>query len=128
LPLESRQFANHHDEDLLGKVGQVRFALPGRTPIERQTPVLAGIRVAGNLNIAALRVIGAENISVGGVSVGLPAATVNLVGALAGSTSAGSDAAKATQQAVEAAVSSAVPQKMSLPSLITVEVLGFGHQ
>jgi hypothetical protein len=84
----------------------------------------AGIRVAGNLNIAALRVVGAENILVGGASTGVP--VVQSTGALASvAAGAGSTAAAATQGAADLA-RGAMQDNGFRPSFITVKVLGFG--
>jgi filamentous hemagglutinin len=58
----------------------------------------AGIRVAGNLNIAAVQVIGAGNISVVGTSTGVP---VNEAGALAGALSGANSIGDASKNAVE---------------------------
>lgn len=86
----------------------------------------AGIRVAGNLNIVALRVLNAFNISVGGTATGVPVAvapSVNL-GALSASDTAGSasnaiaDAARSSRQTG--------PRQTDLPSIITIEVIGYG--
>lgn len=88
----------------------------------------AGIRVAGNLNIAALRVIGADNIQVGGVSTGVPIAAPAPVGGLAGTSSVAQDAAKSAQQATEQTATSAAGQKEATPSFLTVEVIGLGDE
>ncbi|MCK9913468.1 filamentous hemagglutinin family protein [Microbacteriaceae bacterium K1510] len=78
----------------------------------------AGIRVAGNLNLAALRVLNAGNIEVGGQSKGVPVIEAPNIGGL---TEAGNTAGAAAQQA-------ATPQQRAneQPSIIIVEVLGFG--
>jgi filamentous hemagglutinin family protein len=86
----------------------------------------AGIRVAGNLNIAALRVIGTDNIQVGGVSTGVPVTAPAPVGGLAGTSSVAQDAAKSAQQATDQAAASAAGQKEPTPSFLTVEVIGLG--
>jgi hypothetical protein len=84
----------------------------------------AGIRVAGNLNIAALRVVGADNIQVGGLSTGVP--VVASTGAIASlAASAGSAAAAATQGAADLARGGG-SQDAFRPSFITVKILGFG--
>ena len=91
----------------------------------------AGIRSAGNLNVAAQVLLNAENIQVTGSSAGTPtaapAAAPNLgsIGAAASTAGAASttatDAAKqATQQATQAHPTE------DPPSIITVEVLGYG--
>jgi hypothetical protein len=84
----------------------------------------AGIRVAGNLNIAALRVLGADNIQVSGASTGVPVA--QSTGAVASvAAGAGSTAAAATQGAADLA-RSGMQDSGYRPSFITVRVLGFG--
>jgi hypothetical protein len=59
----------------------------------------AGIRVAGNLNIAALQVIGAANITVVGTSSGVPTSDAGaLSGALSGANSLGDAGKNAVDQ------------------------------
>ena len=85
----------------------------------------AGIRVSGNLNISAVQVLNAGNISVAGASVGVPTVvTPNLAGLTAASNAAGASASTA-----ETAAREAVPQpdQAALPSIVTVEVLGYGN-
>lgn len=86
----------------------------------------AGIRVAGNLNIAALRVIGAENIQVGGVSAGVPVTASASVGGLAGTTNVAQEASKSVQQATEQAAQATESSREAKPSFLTVEVIGLG--
>ena len=91
----------------------------------------AGIRVAGNLNIAALQVVGAGNIHVGGASTGVP---VNEAGALAGSLSGAGGLSDTAEQATDdvtkkIAADSADTQKLEnnfQPSLISVEMICLG--
>ena len=88
----------------------------------------AGIRVAGNLNIAALRVVGADNIRVGGVSVGVPVAqTSSLAAGLTGVSNVASDATKAAEKVMQQ-TSDDVGKKATstAPSFLTVEVIGLG--
>jgi hypothetical protein len=85
----------------------------------------AGIRASGNLNIAARLVLNASNIQVGGASVGLPPppAAPNLApltAASAASAAASSSASEVTNQ------SSAATQATEIPSVITVDILGYG--
>jgi filamentous hemagglutinin len=58
----------------------------------------AGIRVAGNLNIAAVQVIGAANITVAGTATGVP---VSEAGAFAGALSGANSLGDASKNAVE---------------------------
>jgi len=81
----------------------------------------AGIRVVGDLNIAAQIVVGVENIQVSGSAVGVP--KVNAVNVAALST-----ASQLTQAASKEGVGpSAAPKNRveDLPSIVTVEVVGY---
>ena len=80
----------------------------------------AGIRVSGNLNIAAAHVANAANIQVQGTTSGVPTTAGVNIGAL---TSA-AGAAGAAAQAAEG--SSSKPQAAPLPSVWIVEILGYG--
>ena len=86
----------------------------------------AGIRVSGNINLAALQVLNVGNIQVQGSSAGVLVLTVSL-------NTSGLQAANATEAATstgtgdvigQAHESSITPEE--LPSLISVEVLGYG--
>ncbi|WP_197488240.1 filamentous haemagglutinin family protein [Bordetella ansorpii] len=85
----------------------------------------AGIRVSGNVNIAALHVVNAANIQVQGESQGIPVMAAVNVGALSNASAAATSAATSAQDAV--ARSRAAAQK-ALPSIISVQVLGFGSE
>ena len=89
----------------------------------------AGIRVTGNLNIAATAVLNASNIQAGGSSAGVPASPTVAAPSLGAVTQPqqqppGGDAA---QQAREQQQREATQQQVELPSLITVQVLGYGE-
>ncbi|MBS0631602.1 MAG: filamentous hemagglutinin family protein [Verrucomicrobia bacterium] len=87
----------------------------------------AGIRVSGNINIAAVQVLNAGNVQSSGSAVGVPAAASSgaLGGALAGAAS--SAGAAATGAAAENSRQNRAPARVDeLPSLITVEVIGYG--
>ncbi|MFO1483453.1 MAG: filamentous hemagglutinin family protein [Verrucomicrobiaceae bacterium] len=90
----------------------------------------AGIRATGNLNIAATVVLNAANISVGGTTAGTPAAAAVSSPSLGAVSSAGSSAAAATSATNTAQQNSqsqsAATATQDLPSIITVEVLGYG--
>ena len=79
----------------------------------------AGIRVGGNLNLAALYIVNAANIQVDGKAKGIPSVqapnTVNLTEANSVAGAAAKQAALPEQSAVNAQ-----------PSVIIVEVLGYG--
>ncbi len=78
----------------------------------------AGVRVAGNLFVAALRVANADNFMATGTVIGVPTApTTPVVGAE--TTAASTAATQAAQQAVSG-------RERPERSIITVEVLGFG--
>ncbi|WP_296791069.1 filamentous haemagglutinin family protein [Variovorax sp.] len=85
----------------------------------------AGIRVSGNVNIAALRVVNAENIQVQGKSSGLPVVAAVNVSALSNASAAASSAAAAAQDAMQRERAVA---RQNLPSIFTVRVLGFGNE
>lgn len=96
----------------------------------------AGIRAGGDLLIAALSLVGADNIQVGGTSVGVPVESASLGGSLAGVSGIG-DASKATEEQTKALSNAAGAGDKALqaardalanfrPSFITVEVMGFG--
>jgi filamentous hemagglutinin family protein len=85
----------------------------------------AGIRVSGNVNLAALQVVNAANIQVKGESAGLPVVASVNVGALTSASAAASQAAMAAQDSVQRERTAA---RQALPSVFTVRVLGFGNE
>ena len=87
----------------------------------------AGIRVSGNLNISAQLVLNAGNIQTGGVSSGTPVANVsapNLGGLAAASNTQGATSSAADQVNKQGHADSS--SQDSIPSIISVEVLGYG--
>jgi filamentous hemagglutinin family protein len=79
----------------------------------------AGIRVSGNLNIAAAHVLNTANIQVQGTSTGATTTTAPDVGALSTAGNASGAAAQAAENAT------AKPQAAPLPSIWIVEILGY---
>jgi hypothetical protein len=83
----------------------------------------AGIRVEGDLNIAAAAVVGLENIQVtGGTARGVPQVEVPSVAVVA---AANQLTAAATQEGVGPSPAAAQKALAELPSIITVEVVGY---
>jgi filamentous hemagglutinin family protein len=83
----------------------------------------AGIRSSGNANLAALTIINSANIAVQGKTSGVPVvAAPNVVAQTAANTAAGS----ATSTANEVAKQQTSAQQQQIPSIIEVEVLGYG--
>ncbi|MBB1599038.1 filamentous hemagglutinin family protein [Variovorax sp. UMC13] len=85
----------------------------------------AGIRVSGNVNLAALQVVNAANIQVKGQSVGIPTVAAVNVGALSNASAAASQAAGAAQEVLQR---ERMASRQALPSVFTVRVLGFGTE
>jgi hypothetical protein len=84
----------------------------------------AGIRVSGSLNLAAVQVINASNIQVGGASSGVPTIAAPNIGSL---TSASNTAAASSNAAQQLAGQNNGPgTQEDVPSIISVEVLGYG--
>jgi hypothetical protein len=78
----------------------------------------AGIRVSGNVNLAALQILNAANIQVQGTSSGIPTVQAPSISAALST----SNATAATQQTTAANQGSGNER----PSVIIVEVLGYG--
>ncbi|WP_085683942.1 MULTISPECIES: filamentous hemagglutinin family protein [unclassified Pseudomonas] len=85
----------------------------------------AGIRVSGNVNIAALTVVNAANISVQGKATGVPVVSAVNTGAI---TSASSAASSATQAAEDVARQQQAATRQNQASVFTVQVLSFGNE
>jgi filamentous hemagglutinin len=91
----------------------------------------AGIGSAGNLTIGATQVIGADNIDVAGVSVGVSVVETGALSATLGSVGgAGSSVAKSTEDSLndsaKKTVASNSPLADSALGFLEVQVLGFG--
>jgi filamentous hemagglutinin family protein len=91
----------------------------------------AGIAAGGSLVVAALQVLNAANISVGGTSVGVPTAAVSIAAGLTGASNVAAGATRAAEEAARAVADkpqAAVGQEALRPSFLTIEVLGFGDE
>ncbi|MHB0986460.1 MAG: filamentous hemagglutinin family protein [Sulfuricella sp.] len=92
----------------------------------------AGIRAAGDLNIAALHVVGAENIQFGGVATGVPTANSGGLGTGLNGLATVADNGVASEITKSLAENSENQQKIRQamadfrPTFITVEVIGLG--
>lgn len=83
----------------------------------------AGIRVSGNVNLAALQVLNAANIQVKGESKGIPLPPVVNTGAL----TAASSATNAVVAEAARVAERARPTRVETPAIITSRFLGFGE-
>jgi len=87
----------------------------------------AGIRVSGNLNIAATQVLNASNIAVAGTTVGAPPAPVVTAPNIAGLTSASTTSGAANSTLADVAAQARAPlETQEPPSIINVEIIGYG--
>jgi filamentous hemagglutinin len=87
----------------------------------------AGIRATGDITIAAVQVLNADNIAAGGQTTGVPAAPPAAVPNIAGMTSAANTtgaASSVAQEVANEAQSTATTEEEA--SVYTVEVLGYG--
>ena len=111
--LETRQTTDPADVDLIAPHGTVNAGD-------------AGIRASGNLNIAALQVLNASNITVGGKATGIPTTATPNVGALAQGASVAGAMDSAANQIIAAQNRQLAPDQIEMPSIITVDVIGYG--
>jgi hypothetical protein len=91
----------------------------------------AGIASAGNITIAATEVIGAENIDVGGIAVGVPVDTGGIAAALTGVSSVTSSAAKSAEETATAGTQeeqNTAPLGQAALGWLDVFILGFGDE
>ncbi len=89
----------------------------------------AGIRVTGNINLAAVTVVNAANISAGGNSTGAPAASAPVASVTSTTSSAAAAAANTaatTAPAQNPETTAAAPEIQNEASIITAEVIGYG--
>ncbi len=90
----------------------------------------AGIESAGNITIAAVSVLGADNIKAGGTTTGAPVASAGSIGAsvggAAGAASAATNAASSVGGTTDRQADASDTFRNVNLSIISVEVLGFG--
>jgi len=114
----------------IGVLATVEGVPPGNVDLIAPIGVIdagdAGIRSSGNLNLAATKVLNADNIAASGSTAGAPPAAPppaapNVSGATAASTASAANNAAAQQVAKQAE-----QQADDSPSLFDIEVLGYG--
>jgi filamentous hemagglutinin family protein len=92
----------------------------------------AGIKSGGNILINAQRVLNASNISAGGSSAGVPVAASGSLAASVASSGSNTNTSKSSEDAANsaaaAAKAAAAAEGMQKPSILTVEVVGFGDK
>jgi hypothetical protein len=87
----------------------------------------AGIRSTGDITIAAVQVLNADNIAAGGQTAGVPAAPPAAVPNIAGMTTASNTTGAASSVAQDVAnQSQQTAEQDETSSVFTVEVLGYG--
>lgn len=117
--------------DGIGVLASVKGVAPGSADFIAPEGTIdvgdAGIRATGNLNIAAAQVLNAGNISVGGATTGAPSSGVSApsLGSISAANSS-SAATNSTATAQTVAQNRDTTSKEELPSIFTVEVLGYG--
>ncbi len=86
----------------------------------------AGIRASGNINVAAQQVLNSGNITAGGKSSGVPTTTAPNVAGIAAAASAAGSATQAGMAGSPANNQAQQQSQTELPSIIIVEILGYG--
>jgi hypothetical protein len=117
----------------IGVLATVEGVEPGDVDLIAPAGVIdagdAGIRVSGNINLAAITVVNAGNISASGSSTGAPSASVSAP-SVSTVTSASNAAAAGNNTTVKPGQDQqqtpAAKPESEIPSLITVEVIGYG--
>ncbi|RYD33767.1 MAG: hypothetical protein EOP87_10420, partial [Verrucomicrobiaceae bacterium] len=116
----------------IGVLATVEGVKPGDVDLIAPSGVIdagdAGIRVSGNINLAAVAVVNAVNIQAGGQSTGTPSTAVSSPSI--STVTAASNATAATDKAMvnpqENKAAKTAPVVENAPSLISVEVIGYG--
>ena len=120
----------------IGVLATVAGVRPGNVDLIAPRGIIdagdAGIRVTGNINLAATQVVNATNIAAGGSASGAPSAPAASSPSVGGLSSASTAAAAASSTAMDAnettreqPETTEITEEVTL-SVITVEVLGYG--
>jgi hypothetical protein len=88
----------------------------------------AGIRSAGNINLGARVITGADNIVAGGTTTGAPVASVAGLSVSAPASTDSTSNGKQSDQLGDTAKNSSNGKLAALPSLISVEVISLGDE
>ena len=127
---------NNEWEFPAGGAGSGIAAIQGRPGVRKAKIVLvapagtvnagdAGIQSSGDLTIAAVQVIGADNIRAGGAVTGVPAAPAASAPAVSVPTAASTEASQSVDQM---AATAAGNKEKENRSILTVEVVGVGEE
>lgn len=112
----------------IGVLATVAGVKPGDVDLIAPTGTIdagdAGIRSTGNLNISALVVLNAANIQAGGSTSGVPAVSAPSLGGLSVASTTPATSSNSVAEATRA--QSGGSQQEAMPSLISVEVMGYG--
>lgn len=115
----------------IGVLATVEGVAPGNVDLIAPTGIIdagdAGIRVSGNINLAAVTVVNAGNISAGGSSAGAPvAASAPSISTVTSASNTSAAAGNTVEKPGEEQTSAETKVANDAPSLITVEVIGYG--
>lgn len=86
----------------------------------------AGIRASGDVSVAALHIVNATNIQAGGMTVGVPVVAPPNIAGLTSASSANAATANTASSVAASQQNATQTQEAVIPSLIDVEVLGYG--
>jgi filamentous hemagglutinin family protein len=116
----------------IGVLATVKGVEPGDVDLIAPTGIIdagdAGIRVSGNINLAAVTVVNAGNISAGGTSTGAPSASVSApaISTPAPTDTSASNTDTVVDQQKQAQQANAELSEDDTLSVYTVEVIGYG--
>ena len=86
----------------------------------------AGIRASGNVSVAALHVVNASNIQASGTTSGVPVVAPPNISGLTSASSSTAASSSAASSVAASQQNATQTQAAEIPSLIDVEVLGYG--